>query len=76
LLSAYEAKMQNDKLDIANYLKYIEMLSERNSYIINLFSEIINYKIKKSHLMLMHERYRKFDKEYKIAKRKMSIGLI
>ncbi|EPR3745917.1 hypothetical protein ACU468_005894, partial [Escherichia coli] len=38
LLSAYEAKMQNDKLDIANYLKYIEMLSERNNYIINLFS--------------------------------------
>lgn len=46
LLSAYEAKMQNNKLDIANYLKYIEMLSERNNYIINLFSEIINYKIK------------------------------
>lgn len=76
LLSAYEAKMQNDKLDIANYLKYIEMLSERNNYIINLFSEIINYKIKKSHLMLMLERYRKLNKEYEIAKRKMSIGLI
>ncbi|EFO0003352.1 dispersin export ABC transporter outer membrane protein AatA, partial [Escherichia coli] len=67
LLSAYEAKMQNNKLDIANYLKYIEMLSERNNYIINLFSEIINYKIKKSHLMLMLERYRKLNKEYEIA---------
>ena len=76
LLSAYEAKMQNDKLNVANYLKYIEMLSERNNYIINLFSEVINYKIKKSHLMLMHERYKKFNKEYEIAKHQMSVGLI
>ncbi|EKY9160096.1 dispersin export ABC transporter outer membrane protein AatA [Escherichia coli] len=76
LLSAYEAKMQNDKLNVANYLKYIEMLSERNNYIINLFSEVIDYKIKKSHLMVMRERYKKFNKEYEIAKHQMSVGLI
>ncbi|MXD62697.1 hypothetical protein FQ007_30180, partial [Escherichia coli] len=28
------------------------------------------------HIMLMRERYKKFDKEYEIAKHQMSVGLI
>lgn len=76
LLSGYTAKKQNDKLEVSSHLKYIDLHSNRYDYIINLFSEIVSYRIKESQIKLMNKRYKKLHKEYEVAKYQFSLGTV